>query len=142
MQVAASTIGKRIKAVRTRAGLPQDRFASALGYSKRALINWEHDAAEPPIGILPKLRNIFDVDPEWVVMGEDTTPQSIYKQIDRERWARMSRDVDRVCVDVGLDLTADQRVGLVRSMYEDPSSADAENATRLRRTLRALSLDR
>lgn len=54
----------------------------------------------------------------------------------------MARNVDRVCVDVGLDLTADQRAGLVRSMYEDPSTADAENAKRLRRTLHALSVER
>lgn len=134
-------MGARIRAVRQRAGMPQDRFALALGYSKRALINWEHDSVEPPIAILAKLRNTFDVDPEWVVMGEDLDPQSIYKQVDRERWTRMAREVDRVCLDVGLNPSGEQREGLVRSMYEDPPSADAENAKRLRRMLRALSVE-
>lgn len=142
MAIAASTIGERIRAVRQRAGLPQDRFALALGYSKRALINWEQGAAEPPIAILPKLRRGFDVDPEWVVMGDDLDPQSVYKQVDRERWARLRREIDRLCFDVGLNLTPEQRAGLVRSMYDDPADADARNTKKLRRDLRRLSVER
>lgn len=139
---AISTIGERIKAVRLRAGLPQERFAIALGYSKRALINWEHGSAEPPIAILPRLRRDFDVDPEWVVMGEDTTPKSVFKQVDWARLERIEREVDRVCVDVGLDLSPHQRGGLVRALFDDGPEAEEANRKRLRDTLRALSLER
>ena len=61
----AYTIGKRIRAVRQKAGLSLDRFAAAIGYSRRALVNWEQNAAEPPIGVLHKLRGLYNIDPEW-----------------------------------------------------------------------------
>ena len=36
-----SSIGERLKAVRVRAGLAQGAFGEVLGYSRRAVINWE-----------------------------------------------------------------------------------------------------
>lgn len=78
----ASTIGERIKAVRLRTGLGQDAFAKALGYSKRALVSWELGGAEPPVALMAKLRRDYDVDPEWVILGEDTVPRSYYGPVD------------------------------------------------------------
>ena len=71
-----STIGERIKAVRLRTALGQEAFAQALGYSKRALVSWELGQAEPPVSLMAKLRRDYDVDPEWVILGEDTVPRS------------------------------------------------------------------
>ena len=135
----APTIGERIKAVRLRAGLGQQAFADALGYSKRALINWELGAAEPPIGILPKLRRHYDVDPEWVVMGEDLTPRSYYGAVDWDRLDRLMGDVTQVCADVGLKLKPERCEALARVLYD--GGADAGQATRkhLRGMLLALS---
>ncbi len=45
--------------MRLRAGLAQAAFGEALGYSRRAVINWEQDAAEPSIGVLAKLRHVL-----------------------------------------------------------------------------------
>ena len=134
------TVGDRIKAVRQRAGLGQQAFADALGYSKRALVSWELGGAEPPLAILPKLRRDYDVDPEWVVMGEDTIPRSYYGPVDWGRLDRLMRDVAKVCVDVGLELKPEQYEALARVLYD--GGADAGKATRkqLRGTLLALSL--
>jgi len=135
-----SSIGERIKAVRRRAGLGQEAFAISLGYSRRSLNAWETGAAEPPVIILPKLRRGYDVDPEWIVMGEDTTPQEHYGPADWSRLDRLLGDVDAVCQDVGLDLSPDRREALGRVLYD--GGADAGQATRrqMRGTLLALSL--
>ena len=142
MTQEASTIGERLRAVRLRAGLSQDRFAKLLGCSKRALLNWEHGDAPPPISILPMLRKHFDVDPEWLVMGKDTTPRALFKQVDWKRLERLERDVRRACFDFGLELTADQQTSLVRALYDDGSEADETNRKQMRLILRGLVQER
>lgn len=137
---AASTIGERIKAVRVKAGLPQGRFATALGYSRRALINWEQGIAEPPIGILGELRRLYDVDPEWIVMGEDTTPRQRYGQVDWGRLDRIERDVAAACIQVGIELEPQVLAELIRGLFDDDPHADEANRKQLRVMLRAIAL--
>jgi transcriptional regulator with XRE-family HTH domain len=132
------SIGERIRAVRQKAGLSLDRFAEVLGYSRRALINWEQNAAEPPIGVLPKLRNIYDVDPEWVVMGDDLSPQSHYGLTDWARFDRILKDVDAACFQVGVDFESQVRIRLVRGLFDDDPADDEANRKQLRKTLRAI----
>ena len=134
-----STIGERIKAVRVRAGLAQDRFATTLGYSRRALITWEQGDAEPPIAILAKLRRQYDVDPEWVVLGEDTIPRSRHGAIDRERFGRFKDEVDAACAQAGMRLGDETRLSLIQDLYDDDPTFDEANRKRLRQTLLALS---
>ena len=136
---AASTIGERIKAVRLRSGVAQERFASELGYTRRALLNWEQGIAEPPIAILAKLRQKYDVDPEWIVLGEDTIPRSRYGEIDRERFGRWKKDVDAACAQVGMELEEDARLSLILDLYDDDPDYDQANRKRLRQVLLAFS---
>lgn len=135
----SSSIGERIKAVRLKAGLNQDAFAAALGYSKRALVSWEAGAAEPPVAILGKLRRDFDVDPEWIVMGEDLTPRSYYGPVDWERLDRIAHDVDAICIDVGLKLNPERRTALARIQYDADTDAGPANRKQLRGMLLTLS---
>ena len=138
--IGASGIGERIKAVRLRAALGQEAFASTLGYSKRSVIAWETGAAEPPVAILPTLRREYDVDPEWIVMGEDVTPQSHYGPADWDRLDRLLRAIDAVCFDVGLDLPLERRQALGRVLYDGGADADQSTSRQLRGMLLALSL--
>lgn len=142
MAAAASTIGERLKAVRTRSGLSQERFAIVLGYSKRALINWEQGVADPPMAILPKLREMFDIDPGWLVMGQGTTPKSFFKPMDWARLERLERDLKQVCRDIGVDLSTAQHAGLVQAFYDDGPAADETNRKQLRMILRGLMKER
>jgi transcriptional regulator with XRE-family HTH domain len=131
--------GERIRAVRRRAGLSLDRFAAALGFSRRALINWEQNVGEPPIAVLAKLRQLYDVDPEWVVLGEDLAPRSHYGTIDWDRFDRIARDVDAACNQVGIELEPHVRTELVRGLFDDDPADDEANRKQLRRTLLALA---
>lgn len=139
----SSTIGERIRAVRQRAKLPLDRFAETLGCSRRALINWEQNAAEPPISVLAKLRRLYDVDPEWVVMGEDLTPRTRHAPIDWDRFDRIARDVQAASKQVGTDFGADPVdakviTELVRDLFDSDPTEDEANRKRVRRTLQAI----
>jgi transcriptional regulator with XRE-family HTH domain len=135
----AHSIGERIRAVRQRAGLSLDRFAEAIGYSRRALINWEQNAAEPPIAVLAKLRRLYDVDPKWVVLGEDITPRSHYGAMDWARFDRIAKDVDAACTQVGIGFEPHVRTELERGLFEDDPADDEGNRKQLRRTLLAIA---
>ncbi|WP_143738546.1 helix-turn-helix transcriptional regulator [Erythrobacter colymbi] len=74
-----SSVGERNRAVRLRSGLSQDRFARSLGFTRRALLIWEAAIAEPPIAILKPLRILYNVDPEWIVMGGNLKPASDFR---------------------------------------------------------------
>jgi transcriptional regulator with XRE-family HTH domain len=133
------TIGQRIRAVRQQAGLSLDRLAEALGCSRRALINWEQNAAEPPIGLLPKLRDLYDVDPEWIIRGKDLVPRSRFRLTDWARFDRIADDVAAACTQVGIGYDDKVITELVRDLFDDePADYDA-NSKQLRRTLLAIA---
>lgn len=134
-----STIGQRIRAVRQQAGLSLDRFAETLGCSRRALINWEQNAAEPPIGILPKLRDLYDVDPEWIIRGEDIVPRSRFRPTDWAKFDRIAKDVAAACTQVGIEYEAKVITGLVRDLFDDEPADYEANSKQLRRTLLAIA---
>lgn len=55
------TLGKRISAMRKRAGLTQDKLAERLGVTAQAVSKWENDLSCPDITMLPKLAQLFGV---------------------------------------------------------------------------------
>lgn len=72
-------IGERIRAVRIKSGLSQHRYAQSLDFSRRSLLNWEAVIAEPPMAILKPLRMLYNVDPEWIVMGGNLKPECDFR---------------------------------------------------------------
>lgn len=138
----ASSIGERLKAVRVRAGLAQAAFGEALGYSRRAVINWEQNAAEPSVGVLAKLCRLFDVDPKWVVMGDDLAPRARYGATDWARFDRIAREVATACTQVGVDFEPQVHTELVRDLFDDDPAEDEANRRQLHRTLRAIAKGR
>ena len=55
-----------VKAIRTKTGLSQSRFANLLGVSKRTLENWEQGRRHPT-GPARALLKIVDADPEYAL---------------------------------------------------------------------------
>lgn len=92
------TVGGRIRAVRRRAGLTQEEFARALAYSKRALISWETGSADPPMAILPSLRRLYNIDLEWMVMGDGTIEDPIPSRRTRSRNRAVEPDSGQLCL--------------------------------------------
>lgn len=134
-----SRIGERLKAVRVRAGVAQAAFGEALGYSRRTVINWEQGTAEPSVGILATICQLFNVDPKWIVMGEDLRPRERYGSTDWARFDRIARDVDAACSQIGVDFEPQVHIELVRDLFDDDPADDEANRKQLHRTLRAIA---
>lgn len=92
------TIGGRIRAVRRKAGLTQEAFARALGYSKRALISWETGSADPPVAILPPLRRHYAAHLDWMIMGDGTIEDPIPSRRTRSRNRVAQPNPDQLCL--------------------------------------------
>jgi len=66
-------IGKRIREVR--GYLSQDEFCKHLGLPKRTLIRYESEETPPSAEILWSICDVFDIDPRWLLFGNDQTRQ-------------------------------------------------------------------
>lgn len=123
MMHAPQTIGERIRVIRRREELSLDAFADSLGYSKRALINWEQNAAQPPIGVLEPLQRLYSADPEWIALGKEA-PSHV--PADWDRFDRLAAMLGTVLLDRQVDLGPTERETIVRTLYDigvDPGDA-------------------
>jgi transcriptional regulator with XRE-family HTH domain len=111
-------MGARIKAIREMAGLSQERFAQILGYTRRQVVAWETAANGPPIAILPTIRKIFDIDPEWVVMGPGRKPMRKVGQEELDRRQRIKEAVLAFAKDKELNLSQATTAKLVQMIIK------------------------
>ena len=137
-----STIGSRIGAVRRRSKLTQEQFASRLGFSRRALVSWEKDQVDPPTKVLTELRTQFDVDPEWILLGDDDVPRRFFSQVDWAEYDVAQAEIRALANEVRLELTDDQLTGIARTVFADGRMLEGEERARLKKWMRAMVLER
>lgn len=65
------TMGQRLLALRTRAGLSQEALAEQLGVSRQSVSRWETDASIPDLDKLIRLSGIFGVTLDELVKGTE-----------------------------------------------------------------------
>lgn len=65
------TLGERITAYRTGAGLSQDQLAERLEVSRQSVSKWETDASVPELSKLLRLSEVFGVTLDALVKGEE-----------------------------------------------------------------------
>ena len=65
------TIGSNIKKYRTDKKISQEKLSNMLNISSRTLQNYEADKTVPPLDVLIKLSNIFDVGVD-ILTNNDT----------------------------------------------------------------------
>lgn len=63
------TMGQRLLALRTRAGLSQEALAERLGVSRQSISKWETDGSIPDLDRLVRLSEIFGVTLDELVKG-------------------------------------------------------------------------
>ena len=54
-------IGKRIKALRNRDGVTQEKLADAIGVTSQAISKWENGHTLPDVSMLPRIADVFGV---------------------------------------------------------------------------------
>lgn len=67
------TMGQRLLALRTRAGLSQEALAEQLGVSRQSISKWETDGSIPDLDKLVRLSEIFGVTLDELVKGVATS---------------------------------------------------------------------
>ena len=70
MTTCDGKIGDRIKAVRSKRGLTQDKLSKELKVSRSTISNWEINRNAPDISLVPELARLLDVSIEYILMGE------------------------------------------------------------------------
>lgn len=63
------SFGKRLKVLRSELKLSQEEISRKLGISTHSYLNYENDMASPKISLLKKLRELFNVNINWLVDG-------------------------------------------------------------------------
>ena len=63
-------LSEKIFNCRKKAGWSQEELASRLGVSRQAVSKWETGEAEPELGKLRLLAQVFDVSIDWLLSEE------------------------------------------------------------------------
>jgi transcriptional regulator with XRE-family HTH domain len=83
-------LSKRIKNLREKSGLSQQKLADMLGVTQQAVAKWEGDKAEPDTSMLVKISNIFNVSLDYLLCKTNVKNYDIIETIaahhDGEEW--------------------------------------------------------
>jgi len=135
-------VGQRIRAVREQAELSQQDFADQVGFSRRQVIAWETGVNSPPIALLRTIREKFNIDPEWVVMGPGLKPLQKVGAKEVERRARVEREVARLVKNAGLEVSDSLRTTLADLILQESPEDEKQAKNMIFKTLRATSISR
>ena len=67
----AVSIGTSIRALRLQAGMTQDDLAEKLHVTRQAISNYERGKTNPDVGLLTQMADVFHVDLEELIYGND-----------------------------------------------------------------------
>ena len=65
-----STLGQKLKEIRTIKKLSIEEFAKKLGTSPRAYTSYEYDERKPSFEVCFNLRTVFDVNLNWLIADD------------------------------------------------------------------------
>lgn len=74
------SLSKKIRAIRTKAGMTQEEFGKVLGLSSMAVSQWENGRAVPRMGSLQKICDNFDVQ-MGDLLDEEPNPRSVIRNL-------------------------------------------------------------
>lgn len=77
-----STVGARIKAIRTTNKLTQQEFADRTGISRGALANYEVDRNEPIDAVIVLICREFGVNESWLRTGESEMLKPVNRDLE------------------------------------------------------------
>lgn len=148
MQIAASIsllrdtigIGNRLRLSREHGELSQGTFAEHLGYTRRQLISWETGATTLPVWALMGVRQLCDVDPEWVLFGPGEEPQRDLGIPDLDRLPRLRSEVAKLAKTAGIELEEAAIDNLARLIAREAPEAEKSAKSQIAETLRAIAI--
>lgn len=109
-------VGKRLARVRLRANLNQPEFATSLGLSPRAYVNYERGERETPLSVVRAIYEVYHVDPIWVISGPGEFPVPA-RELDLALLNAVVACIDRELDRVGKMLAPERRRHLIEVGY-------------------------
>lgn len=67
------TLGEKLKKLRKEFGMTQDDIANILGMSRTSFSKYENGIANPPLPLLRKIADIYNVGLEYLIFDRNTT---------------------------------------------------------------------
>lgn len=111
-------IGRRLRAIRERAGLSQDAFAESIGASKRAYANYERGEREVPMGVVKAVLDLYDIEPAWLMSGPGVEPIAAGAgQVDFRLIVQIVGELERQLAGVGRRLRDDHKARVIKALY-------------------------
>lgn len=133
-------VGERIRLTREHLGLSQQDFGEKLGFSRRQIIAWENAANAPHIALLAGIRQQFDIDPEWILLGPGRKPLRDVGAKEVERRTRVQTDVEKLVRTAGLKLSDRVVANLVDLILREEPEDEKDAKRKMLKTLRALAI--
>lgn len=96
VEVDKKNVGERIRLIRKNAGLTQEQFAEAIGYSKMQVHYVETGKVIPSNELLHQVAVAFHVNYDWIMTGEGET-EAAGDIVDEKliKWLEANPDVVR-----------------------------------------------
>ena len=64
-------LNERITQARKQAGLTQEQLGEALGVSRQAVSKWESGQANPDVGYIIRMCELFGLSADWLLTGKE-----------------------------------------------------------------------
>lgn len=93
MASSHSTIGRRLREIREGRGLTQAAASDAMGWARSVWNQLERETRRPSTKQLMRIRELWAVDPSWVLTGEGQNLQSGDVAPGTDDYVRLSRQV-------------------------------------------------
>lgn len=131
-----TSIGQRIREMRTKRGLSQYDLATAVGVRAQMVYRYEKALSRPSSDVLDKLAKALEVTPGWLLRGNEAAlivvgeSHPVFEEFSKTGLALAApRDLlDRLSRVIwnDFDVTVQDLVNLVASRLTGPSGAHAE----------------
>ena len=88
------TVGERIQDLRKKKGYSQEKLATHLNMSRRAVAKWEQNVCEPSLDCLISMAELFEVDLDYLITGKVTEEKA--EETIREKETIIIKEKDRL----------------------------------------------
>lgn len=80
-------LGEKLKEIRKRLGLSQEKLAEIMNVSRQAITKWENDGGIPDISNLQELSKIFGITVDYLLNDDYGLPTlSMTKELDKDKY--------------------------------------------------------
>lgn len=81
------TLGQKLKEIRKRFGLSQEKLAEVMNVSRQTITKWENDGGLPEITNLQELSKVFNLTVDYLLNNDNSLPAlSMKEELDKEKY--------------------------------------------------------